>query len=74
MCTAKPEANPKQIRNHHALITAGPFFEKHCYVPVKEQQVMRHNAALTDFIIEKQIDTQTPLQIICFAGVFFALR
>lgn len=39
----------------HASITARPFFEKRGYVAVKEQQVIRHNVALTNFIMEKQI-------------------
>lgn len=39
----------------HASITARPFFEKRGYVTVKEQQVIRHNVALTNYIMEKQI-------------------
>lgn len=39
----------------HASITARPFFEKRGYVTVKEQQVIRHNVALTNFVMEKQI-------------------
>lgn len=39
----------------HASITARPFFEKRGYVAVKEQQVIRHNVALTNYIMEKQI-------------------
>lgn len=39
----------------HASITARPFFEKRGYVTVKDQQVIRHNVALTNYIMEKQI-------------------
>lgn len=39
----------------HASITARPFFEKRGYVTVKEQQVIRQNVALTNYIMEKQI-------------------
>lgn len=37
----------------HASITAKPFFIKRSYVVVKEQQVIRHNISLTNFIMEK---------------------
>lgn len=39
----------------HASITAKPFFEKRGYMAVKEQQVIRHNVTLTNYIMEKQI-------------------
>lgn len=39
----------------HASITARPFFEKRGYMAVKEQQVIRHNVALTNYVMEKQI-------------------
>ncbi len=39
----------------HASITARPFFEKRGYVTVKEQQVICHDVALTNFVMEKQI-------------------
>lgn len=46
--------DPDKITTH-ASITARPFFEKRGYVTVKEQQVIRHNVALTNYIMEKQI-------------------
>ena len=37
----------------HASITARPFFEKRGYRAVREQQVLRHGVALTNFVMEK---------------------
>lgn len=38
----------------HASITAKPFFEKHGYVVVKEQQIERQGILLTNFVMKKQ--------------------
>ena len=38
----------------HASITARPFFERRGYAVVKEQQVIRHGVALTNFVMEKR--------------------
>lgn len=37
----------------HASITAKPFFEKRGYTVLKEQQVQRQGAMLTNFVMEK---------------------
>lgn len=37
----------------HASITVRPFFEKRGYIIIKEQQVIRDNIYLTNYIMEK---------------------
>lgn len=44
----------------HASITAKPFFQKRGYKVVKKQQVERQGIFLTNFIMEKQINTVAP--------------
>lgn len=39
----------------YASITAKPFFEKRGYTVLKEQQVQRQGAMLTNFVMEKQL-------------------
>lgn len=39
----------------HASITAKPFFLHRGYCVLKEQQVIRANVALTNFVMEKQL-------------------
>ena len=41
----------------HASITARPFFEKRGYRTVREQQVERQGILLTNFVMEKWINT-----------------
>lgn len=41
----------------HASITARPFFEKRGYRTIKEQQVERQGILLTNFVMEKWINT-----------------
>lgn len=38
----------------HSSITARPFFEKHGYLVIKENIVVRGNIELTNFIMQKQ--------------------
>ena len=38
----------------HASITAKPFFQQRGYRVVKEQKVIRHGIALTNYVMEKQ--------------------
>lgn len=42
----------------HASITAKPFFEHRGYRVVKEQQVIRHGIALTNFVMEKDVSAE----------------
>ena len=37
----------------HASITAKPFFEKRGYKVIKEQEVIRHNISLINYLMEK---------------------
>ena len=39
----------------HSSITAKPFFEQRGFVEVKEQQVIRNNITLTNYVMEKQV-------------------
>ena len=39
----------------HASITAKPFFLHRGYIVIKEQQVIRSNISLTNYIMEKQL-------------------
>ena len=39
----------------HASITARPFFENRGYIVITEQQVVRQNIPLTNFIMEKEL-------------------
>ena len=39
----------------HASITAKPFFEQRSFKVVKEQQVKRNGIALTNYVMEKQV-------------------
>ena len=38
----------------HASITAKPFFQHRGYCVVRKQEVIRHGAALTNFVMEKR--------------------
>ena len=48
----KLEENYQKVTTH-ASITAKPFFQSRGYVLVKEQQVVRDNISLTNFLMEK---------------------
>ena len=48
----KLEKNYQKVTTH-ASITAKPFFQSRGYVLVKEQQVVRDNISLTNFLMEK---------------------
>ena len=39
----------------HSSITAKPFFEQRGFVEVKEQQVIRNDITLTNYVMEKQV-------------------
>ena len=39
----------------HASITAKPFFEKRSYKTIKEQEVIRENQILTNYIMKKDL-------------------
>lgn len=41
----------------HSSITARPFFEKRGYRTIREQVVVRKGISLTNFIMEKSIDS-----------------
>ena len=50
----KLEQSPKTDKiTVHASITAKPFFEKRGYKVIKEQQVIRREVFLTNYIMEK---------------------
>lgn len=56
IATALCEALEKTVQNKiitHASITARPFFENRGYKVITEQQVVRQNISLTNFIMEK---------------------
>lgn len=56
IATALCEALEKMVSNKiitHASITARPFFENRGYKVITEQQVVRQNISLTNFIMEK---------------------
>lgn len=52
LCEALEKAVPNRIITH-ASITARPFFENRGYKVITEQQVVRQNIPLTNFIMEK---------------------
>lgn len=54
ICEALEQAAPGRIITH-ASITARPFFENRGYRVIAEQQVMRENVLLTNFVMEKSI-------------------
>ena len=54
ICEALEQAAPGRIITH-ASITARPFFENRGYQVIAEQQVMRENVLLTNFVMEKGI-------------------
>ena len=56
IATALCEALEKMVSSKiitHASITARPFFENRGYKVITEQQVVRQNISLTNFIMEK---------------------
>lgn len=56
IATALCETLEKTVQNKiitHASITARPFFENRGYKVITEQQVVRQNISLTNFIMEK---------------------
>lgn len=56
IATALCDALEKTVQNKiitHASITARPFFENRGYRVITEQQVVRQNILLTNFIMEK---------------------
>ena len=56
LCDRLEEAASGNIVTH-ASITARPFFEKRGYRTVREQQVERQGILLTNFVMEKWINT-----------------
>ena len=46
-----------------ASITAKPFFEAHGFALVKEQSVKRHGVELTNFVMEKELGSDTGVHI-----------
>ena len=52
LCEALERTIPSKIITH-ASITAKPFFENRGYKVISEQQVVRQNILLTNFIMEK---------------------
>ena len=53
LCDALEKMVPNKIITH-ASITAKPFFENRGYKVITEQQVVRQNISLTNFIMEKE--------------------
>lgn len=47
--------NKTKFISTHASITARPFFERRGYITIKEQQVIRDNIYLTNYVMEKQL-------------------
>lgn len=54
VCDALEALVPAKEYTTHASVTARPFFEKHGYRVVKEQQVERRGVLLTNFVMKKQ--------------------
>lgn len=52
ICNALEAAVGTEKITVHASITAKPFFERRGYRVVKEQQVVRHGVALTNYVME----------------------
>lgn len=46
---------PVKTIQTHASITAKPFFEKRGYITIKENQVIRKDVTLTNYLMEKTI-------------------
>ncbi len=55
ICSDLENAFGVKIITTHSSITAKPFFTSRGYRVVKEQQVIRNDISLTNFIMEKQI-------------------
>ncbi len=53
ICDKLESHSDNDIITVHASITAKPFFISRGYAVIKEQQVIRHNVSLTNFIMEK---------------------
>lgn len=53
ICDCLEKAFPTEKITSHVSITARPFFESRGYKVIREQQVVRKNIALTNYIMEK---------------------
>lgn len=55
LCDKLESANDVEKITVHASITARPFFESRGYKVIREQQVLREDIPLTNFVMEKPV-------------------